>query len=74
MILIFALAGTFAATVAAVSALIMGQPWWIGLASYISAGVLTVCFSAVFFSLAKKPSKSAAKVPNLRPHLPLAEH
>ena len=74
MILIFALAGTFAATVAAVSALIMGQPWWIGLASYISAGVLTVCFSAVFFSLAKKPSKSAAKVPNLRAHLPLAEN
>ena len=74
MILFFALAGTFAATVAAVSALIMGQPWWIGLASYISAGMLTVCFSAVFFSLAKKPLKSAAKVPNLRAHLPLAEN
>ena len=72
MILVFALAGTFAATVAAVSALAMGQPWWIGLASYIGAGMVTVCFSAVFFALAKKPAKFAAKAPNLRAPLPLA--
>lgn len=74
MILIFALAGTFAATVAAVSALIMGQPWWIGLASYIGAGMLTVCFSAVFFAFAKKPSTAKTKTPNVRARLPQAEH
>ena len=74
MILVFALAGTFAATVAAISALVMGQPWWIGLASYIGAGMVTVCFSAVFFAFAKKPAPAMAKAPNLRAHLPLAEH
>lgn len=74
MILVFALAGTFVATVAAISTLIMGQPWWMSLASYIAAGMLTVCFLAVFFAFAKKPSTGTTKTPNLRGHLPLAEH
>lgn len=73
MILVFALAGTFAATIAAVSALIMGQPWWIGLASYIAAGALTVCFSAVFFAFSKKPATATTKATHLGAHLPLAK-
>ena len=74
MILVFALVGTCAATIAAVSALMMGQPWWIGLASYIGAGMLTVCFSAVFFVFTQKSNKATTKTPNLRVPLPLAEH
>lgn len=54
MILVFALAGTFTATIAGVTALIMGQPWWIGLASYIAAGMLTVFVLAIFAALTMK--------------------
>lgn len=74
MILVFALAGTFAATVAAVSALVMGQPWWIGLASYVGAGMVTICFSAIFFAFAKNPTTATTKARKVLAHLPLAEH
>jgi hypothetical protein len=62
MILVFALAGTFMATIVGVTTLIMGQPWWIGLASYIGAGMLTVCVLAVVaaFALKVAPRKTAA--------------
>lgn len=74
LILIFVLAGTFAATVAAIGTLIMGHPWWMGLASYIAAGMLTVCFAAVFFAFARNPFPRKAEPQNLRAHLPMAEH
>lgn len=54
MILVFALAGTFTATIAGVTALIMGQSWWVGLASYIAAGMLTVLILAVFTAVTLK--------------------
>jgi hypothetical protein len=65
MILVFALAGTFMATIAGITALIMGQPWWIGLASYIGAGLLTVLILAIFaaFSLKLAPRKPEAGLP-----------
>jgi hypothetical protein len=74
VILMFALAGTFTATVAGVTALIMGQPWWIGLASYIAAGMLTIFILAVFAALALKSASRKADLPMLRTGLPLAEH
>lgn len=74
MILIFALAGIFTATVAGVTALIMGQPWWIGLASYIGTGMLTVFVLALFAALALKSTARNADTPSLRARLPLAEH
>ena len=54
MILVFALAGIFTATVASVTALVMGHSWWIGLASYIGAGMLTVLAIAIFATVAPK--------------------
>lgn len=74
MILVFALAGTFSATIAGVTALIMGQSWWIGLASYIAAGMLTVFILAVFMSLALKAKPRKADAQSIRVRMPLAEH
>ena len=74
MILIFALTGTFTATIAGVTVLIMGQPWWMGLASYIAAGMITVSISAVFTALSLKSSMRTSEVPTLRELIPLAEH
>lgn len=74
MILVFALAGIFTATVAAVTALFMGQPWWIGLASYIGTGMLTVFAVAIFtaFSLKAGARKTGAAAVGVQ--MPLAEH
>lgn len=74
MILVFALAGIFTATIAAVSAVIMGQPWWIGLASYIGAGMLTVFVMAIFVAFGLKSTARKADMSSLGAHLPLAEH
>jgi hypothetical protein len=74
VILMFALAGTFTATVAGVTALIMGQSWWIGLVCYIGAGMLTVFILAVFAAFALKTTSRKAEAPMLRAGLPLAEH
>jgi len=74
MILVFALAGTFTATIAGVTALIMGQSWWVGLASYISAGMLTVGVLAVFTTFALKTRTHRADAPQMRAGMPLAEH
>ena len=74
MILVFALAGTFTATIAGVTALIMGQSWWIGLASYIGAGMLTVGILAVFTAFALKGSPRKANAPQMRAGMPLAEN
>ena len=74
MILVFALTGTFTATIAGVTALIMGQSWWIGLASYIGVGMLTVSILAVFAALAMKTGPRRADVPQMRAGMPLAEH
>lgn len=74
MILVFALVGTFTATIAGVSALVMGQPWWIGLASYAGAGMLTVFAFAIFTAFAlKAPARKTDNAP-MRSHMPLAEH
>ena len=74
MILVFALAGTFTATVAGVSVLIMGHPWWIGLASYVGAGMLTVFILAIFTAFVLKAPASRADASRLRTGMPLAEH
>lgn len=74
MILIFALAGTFTATMAGVTALMMGQPWWIGLASYIAAGMLTVFILGVFAAFTLKNPARKTDTPTLRNRMPLAEH
>lgn len=74
MILVFALAGTFTATIAGITALIMGQPWWIGLASYIGVGMLTVFVLAVFAAFALKTAPRKTEVAGLRSGMPLAEH
>lgn len=73
MILVFALAGTFTATIAGVTALVMGQPWWIGLASYVTAGMLTVLLLAVFTAFALKVTGRKAESGALRTVLSLAE-
>ena len=54
MILVFVLAGTFTATLAGAAALVMGHPWWIGLASYVATGMLTVLVLAVFTAITLK--------------------
>lgn len=54
MILVFALAGSFTAIIAGVTALIMGQSWWVGLVSYITVGMLTVSVLATFAAFAIK--------------------
>ena len=74
MILIFALAGTFTAMIAGVSALAMGQPLWIGLASYVAAGMLTVCVLAVFSAFASKASSRRAEGLRLGTGMPVGEH
>lgn len=74
MILVFALAGTFTATIAGVTALITGHSWWVGLASYISAGMLTVFILAVFTAFAVKAGTRKGDAPKLRARMPLAEH
>lgn len=73
MILVFALAGTFTATIAGVTALIMGQPWWIGLASYIAAGMLTVFVLAIFAALTMKITARRTNGIALQSGLSLAE-
>lgn len=74
MILFFALAGTFTATLAGVSALVMGQPWWIGLASYIAAGMLTVGVLAAFAAFTFKASPHKTAGPVLGTGMPIGEH
>lgn len=74
MILVFALAGTFTATIAGVTALVMGHPWWVGLASYVGAGMLTVGILAVFAAFAVKSTQRKTDAPTLRAGMPLAEH
>jgi heme/copper-type cytochrome/quinol oxidase subunit 2 len=74
MILVFALAGTFTATIAGVTALIMGQSWWIGLASYIAAGMLTVFVLGIFTTFALKAVPRRAEASARRAPMPLAEH
>lgn len=74
MILIFALAGTFTATIAGITALVMGQSWWIGLASYAATGLLTVFILGVFAAFAIKATSHRTDLPNLRARLPLADH
>lgn len=74
MILIFALVGSFSATIAGLMAMIAGQPWWIGLASYIGAGTLTVSVLAVFMALQAKDSPRKGGGPVLGAGLPIAEH
>lgn len=74
MILVFALAGTFTATLAGITALILGQPWWIGLASYICTGMLTVLVLAIFTAFALKMTSRKADTASLSARMPLAEH
>jgi heme/copper-type cytochrome/quinol oxidase subunit 2 len=74
MILVFALAGTFTATIAGVTALIMGQSWWIGLASYITAGMLTVFVLGLFTTFVLKAAPRRAETSARRAPMPLAEH
>lgn len=74
MILVFALAGTFTATIAGVTALIMGQSWWIGLISYIGAGMLTISILAVFSALAVKAGPRRADALPMRAGMSLVEH
>ena len=74
MILVFASAGTFTATIAGVTALIMGYPWWMGLASYIAAGMLTVFILAVFTVFVLKAPAGRTDASRLRTGMPLAEH
>jgi heme/copper-type cytochrome/quinol oxidase subunit 2 len=74
MIFVFALAGTFTATIAGVTALVMGQSWWIGLASYMAVGMLTVFVLAVFVGLALKAVPRKADAQPVRARMPLAEH
>lgn len=64
MILIFALAGTFTATLAGISALIMGQSWWMGLASYLTVGMLTVGIIAIFTALSVKVVGRKGDIPH----------
>ena len=74
MILVFALAGTFTATIAGATALIMGQSWWIGLASYIGAGTLTVGILAAFATFAMKVVPRRTGAPQIHAGIPFAEH
>ena len=74
MILVFALAGTFTATLAGVAALIMGQSWWIGLASYIASGMLTVFVLVIFTTFTLKGTSRKTDTSPLRSQLPLADH
>ena len=73
MILVFALAGTFTATIAGVGALLMGQSWWMGLASYLAAGMLTVFILAVFTAISLKVAGRKTDAPTLRASMTLAE-
>jgi heme/copper-type cytochrome/quinol oxidase subunit 2 len=74
MVLVFALAGTFTATVAGVTALIMGQSWWVGLASYFAAGMLTVLVLGLFATFALKAAPRKAEAQVRRAPMSLAEH
>lgn len=74
MILVFALAGTFTATIAGVTALIMGHSWWIGLASYIGAGMLTFGILAIFAAFAMRAGPRRADNAQMRSGMSLAEH
>jgi heme/copper-type cytochrome/quinol oxidase subunit 2 len=73
MILVFALAGSFTATIAGVTALMMGQSWWIGLASYMGAGMLTVFVLAAFTAFTLKTTARKPDHSTLRSGLTLAE-
>ena len=74
MILVFALAGTFTATIAGVTALITGHSWWMGLASYAVVGMLTVFIIAVFMAFAAKAGARKGDAPTpLRTRMPLVE-
>lgn len=74
MILVFALAGTFTATIAGVTALIMGHSWWIGLASYIGAGMSTVGILAVFATFALKAGPRRTDAPQMHAGMTVADH
>ena len=73
MILVFALAGTFTATLAGVGALLMGQSWWMGLASYMAAGMLTVLILAVFTAISLKIAGRRTDTPAQRTSMILAK-
>ena len=73
MILVFALAGSFTATIAGVTALIMGQSWWIGLVSYIGAGMLTVLILAAFTAFTVKTKTRKPDQLSVRAGLTLAK-
>lgn len=74
MILIYVLAGIFTATIAGVSTLVMGQSWWMGLASYVVAGMLTICVLAIFSAFATKANPHKAKGSVLGAGMPIGEH
>jgi hypothetical protein len=74
MILAFALIGSFAATLAAAVALLTGQSWWIGLASYMGAGLLTVCIAATLTAVTLNSGTRKTEVARLRTGIGLAEH
>ena len=74
MILVFALAGKFTATVAAITVLIMGQSGWVGLASYIGVGALTVFVLAAFSAFTLNTTARKPDHPTARSGMTLAEH
>ena len=74
MILVFALAGSFTATIAGVTAMMMGQSWWIGMASYIGTGLLTVFVLGAFTAFGFKTPARKADHSKGRSGLTLAEH
>ena len=74
MILVFALAGTFMGTLAAITALVAGQSWWMGLLSYIGAGMLTVGILSLFTVFVLKNTARKTGAARLHAHMPLAEH
>ena len=73
MILVFVLAGTFTAMIAGVTAMIMGQSWWIGVASYVGVGMLTIGIISILSAFILKAGARSSP-PRLRAGIPLAEH
>ena len=51
MILVFALVGTFTATLAGVTTILMGQSWWMAVINYIGTGMFTVAALAALSTL-----------------------
>lgn len=74
MILSFALVGSFTATIAALVALLTGQQWWVGLAAYIGAGMLSVGLMAALAAVTLNFGARKTEVARLRAGMPLADH